>query len=615
MDACAFQRASVPVLQRFGLNKFTDFQEHALKELLAGKDVFVNQPTGSGKSLIFQAMPLLYDYIDSDQSEISSENHNAIAIVISPLVSLMQDQVAFLQSKFIRAAFIGDEQTDEGIKVDIEQGKYQIVYGSPEAFLQNKRWRSMLANSVYKRNLKLISVDEAHCISHWGFAPRKGEKIFRVWFGRINEIRSVISSSVPVLALTATATKKTRNRIINTLEIKNVTLIKENPNRSNIAYSVQIVGNNTLQNFQSLIAEIKKQGTKCDRVVIYCQTIKAVTMVYAHFEAELGAMMYKDGSGNPKERLVEMFHARTDELNKNHILDSFRNKDGYVRVVIATIAYGMGIDCKGVKTVIHYGPSRNLEAYMQESGRAGRGHNSPCTAIILYNNLMLKHCSEDIVNYVRNQAECRRTVLLSHFDVDSDNIIQPKHPHLCCDICQKKCSCNGRQCDFSFFTTTMPLALHKGDIQNTKCRIVNSEQKSSLVSKLDYLEKSYFSHLNDLKRMSHTPLLAPTNLLCGFSDLQRSQVIEHCDKLFSLQDIYSYVDVWQPCIASDILFVMHVVFKDVDIDHETLLDEVDNELQCPPELDFVQAWELTFDDTSLLEIPEEYARILDDEDN
>ena len=102
-------------------------------------------------------------------------------------------------------------------------------------------------------------------------------------------------------------------------------------------------------------------------------------------------------------------------------------------------------------------------------------------------------------------------------------------------ICvQTKCSCSGRQYDFSFFTTTMPLALHKGDMQNTKCRIVNREQKSSLVSKLDYLEKSYFSRLNDLKRMPHTPLLAPTNLLCGFSDLQKSQVLEHCHKTFIL---------------------------------------------------------------------------------
>ena len=255
-------------------------------------------------------------------------------------------------------------------------------------------------------------------------------------------------------------------------------------------------------------------------------------------------MMYKDGSGNPKERLVEMFHACTDELNnKNHILDSFWNKDGYVRVVIATIAYGMGIHCKGVKTVIHNGPSRNLETYMQESGRAGRGYNSPCTAIILYNNLMLKHCSEYIVNYVHNQAECRQKAILMLIQTISFN----QHILICVVTYAKRnaLAVADNVILVFFFTTAMPLSLHKGDMQNTKCRIVNSKQKSSLVSKLDYMEKSCFSRLNDLKRMPHTPLLAPTNLLCVFSDLRRSQVIEHCDKLFSLQDIYSYVDVWE----------------------------------------------------------------------
>lgn len=214
-------------------------------------------------------------------------------------------------------------------------------------------------------------------------------------------------------------------------------------------------------------------------MVIYCQTTNAVTMVYAHFEAELGAMMYKDGSGNTKERLVEMFHAHSDELYKNHILDSFGNEDGYVRVVIVSIAYGMGVDCNGVKTVIHYGPSRNLETYMQESGRAGRGHNNPCTAIILYKNLMLKHCSYDIVNYIRNQAQCRRKVLLSHFDVDSDNIIRPKHLHLCCDICQKKCNCSGRQCDFSFFYYSHAIGIAQrrhAEYKMQDCLIVSRSQ-------------------------------------------------------------------------------------------------------------------------------------------
>ena len=108
--------------------------------------------------------------------------------------------------------------------------------------------------------------------------------------------------------------------------MKNVTLIKENLNWSNIAYSVQIIGNNTLQNFQSLIAEIKMQARQCDYVVIYCRTITGVTMVYALFQAELGSMIYEDASGNPKEQLVEMFHAQMMNLIRTTFLTHFGTK-------------------------------------------------------------------------------------------------------------------------------------------------------------------------------------------------------------------------------------------------------------------------------------------------
>ena len=431
----AFGDCCQEFLQMFGLNKFKSTQIIALKDLLLGKDVFVNQPTGSGKSLIFQAFPILYDMVKRSPSR-----SNTIVLVISPLVSLMQDQVSFLKSKGIRAAYIGEEQADERVKKDVENGKFQLVYGSPESFLQNQRWRKVLATDAYRNNVKLIAVDEAHCISHWGFSPRKGEKIFRVWFSRINELRSIVPGGVPLLALTATATKRTRERVMHALEMKNATIIKDFPDKPNITYSVEIVGTKTLETFHSLIAEVEQQGAACDRVIIYCQTIKITTMIYAHFEAELGQNMYKGNMEDPKNRLVEMFHARTDELNKNHILSSFAHENGCIRVLIATIAYGMGIDCKAVKTIIHYGPSRNLEAYSQESGRAGRDQISQCQAIILYNNVMLKYCDEDIVAYCRNTTECRRTMILNHFDTNTADIKPPKYAHLCCDVCQQKCT-------------------------------------------------------------------------------------------------------------------------------------------------------------------------------
>ena len=153
----AFER----VLECFKLQNLKDSQREALQNLVKGQDVFVIQPTGSGKSLIFQSAPIVFDTVRP------LTNAKSIALVISPLSSLMQDQGRYLKSVGIKAEFIGDEQESEEAKQLVERGECQIVYGSPEAFLSTKRWRTMLSNDPYKKRLCLVAVDEAHCISHW----------------------------------------------------------------------------------------------------------------------------------------------------------------------------------------------------------------------------------------------------------------------------------------------------------------------------------------------------------------------------------------------------------------------------------------------------------------
>jgi RecQ family ATP-dependent DNA helicase len=411
---------------------------------LHGKDVFVNLPTGSGKSLIFQSFPLVVDYLRGN-----CPKEHSIVVVVSPLVSLMKDQVNYLQSKGMNAAFLGEEQLDESLKEGVEKGQYQIVYGSPETFLAVTRWCKMLSNTVYRRNLCLLAVDEAHCISHWGFSSKKEEIIFRVWFRRINELRS-LARRVPVVALKATATSKTREQIMKTLEMENDIHVCEIPDRKNIAYVVEVVGSNPQETFQALIDEVREKGRASPKVIIYCPRIRIVSMIYESFHAVLGFDMYLDSKTcNPRERLVEMYHARVDEENKEQILKSFSELDGCVRVLIATIAYGMGIDCKGVKDVIHYGAPENLERYLQESGRAGRSGENGCKAILLYSNIMLKQCDEEIKSYIRNNsAICRRKLLLSNFDHDLcelDDLDRYNWPHECCDVCQNKCKLNVKE--------------------------------------------------------------------------------------------------------------------------------------------------------------------------
>ena len=149
------------VAEQFNIDSLKEIEQKAIISLLNGNDVFVIQPTGSGKSLIYQCFPLLVDAI-----RVKPER-SSIALVISPLTALMQDQVSFLSSVGVTAAFIGDEQSDNEVKKNVEGGRYQIVFGSPESFLGCPRWRAMLSSDTYRERLCLIAVDEARCIQHW----------------------------------------------------------------------------------------------------------------------------------------------------------------------------------------------------------------------------------------------------------------------------------------------------------------------------------------------------------------------------------------------------------------------------------------------------------------
>lgn len=208
-----------------------------------------------------------------------------------------------------------------------------------------------------------------------------------------------------MIALTATATTETRLQIVKTLEMKNPALIVDIPNRQNIAYGVQVITPNPSVTFGKMVSDLQVQKTSYERTIIYCPTKKLTTHLYGFFQAELSEHIYADESQDPKKRIVEMFQSRSDELNKEEILKSLGDSNGCIRVLIATIAYGMGIDCKDVKTVLYYGPSYNCETYLQESGRAGRKGQDQCKSVILYSNIMTKHCHESMVTYLKQKDE------------------------------------------------------------------------------------------------------------------------------------------------------------------------------------------------------------------
>ena len=192
--------------------------------------------------------------------------------------------------------------------------------------------------------------------------------------------------------------------------------------------------------FGWLVDELRTKQESCERTIIYCQTIKQCDILYATIKGMIGKDNFRGAASS--DVLVEMLHSCTPASNKASILHSFQSETGTIRVLIATIAFGMGVDCKGVHRVIHYGPSRNVEAYMQETGRAGRDEIQS-VAHLLYHGILLNHVDGHMKSCVKTK-DCRRKELLQHFD--STHLMHFEQKHLCCDNCASKCECGQPNC-------------------------------------------------------------------------------------------------------------------------------------------------------------------------
>ena len=406
-------------------------------------------------------------------------------------------------------------------------------------------------------------------------------------------MRSLLKK-IPILALTATATLATKNKIVRALEMDTCEVISQSPNRKNIAYSVQAVTGGAHQTFGPIIKELREKTITFERIIIYCQTIKICSHIYGVFKEKLGEDMYVS-TGDITSGMVEMYHSRIDELNRDNIVKDFSIPNGHIRDLIATIAYGMGINCQGVKSIVHYGPSRNVEAYLQESGRAGRDSSDMCKAVILYSNVMLKYCDEPMTEYARNSTVCRRTMLLSYFQSELYDIEKPLLLHECCDICQRHCHCDGTVCMFCFCPSS---SSNNVPTTNNIClRNATSAQVNKLQDKLQYIEefvtKDVMSHVYEKMSMFVTSL----DFVFGFGPHQIQQVLDNIDKLFTISDIHKFVDIWHPQIATEILVAITQVFEDTDFQDNDEFDDEKNDL-----LTF-WSWGFDQDDELLANIP------------
>ena len=374
----------------FGYDTFREHQREVIDGILAGHDAFVLMPTGSGKSLCYQIPSVLRD---------------GVGVVISPLIALMQDQVEGLRQNGVRADYLNSSLTaDEADSVErrIMAGETDILYVAPERLLSNG-----FKHFLTRFPVALFAIDEAHCVSQWGHD-------FRPEYLRIVEVTARFPD-VPRLALTATADAVTRDDIRGKLRLEGAREFVSSFDRPNIFYRVELKEKPTRQ-LRSFITTEHPGETG----IVYCRTRKRVEEVARRLdEAGIPAVPYHAGMPSEERRAKQRRFAREEAV-----------------VFVATIAFGLGIDRPDVRFVVHYDMPLNLEAYYQETGRAGRDAE-PADALLLYSlsdavaARQLIERSDGPAAYRSVQirklealsgycetVECRRQVLLRYFGED-----------------------------------------------------------------------------------------------------------------------------------------------------------------------------------------------------
>ena len=407
-----------PLKQHFGYDAFRPLQREIVEDALAGRDVFALMPTGGGKSLCFQLPALLRE---------------GLTIVVSPLIALMKDQVDALQASGIAATFLNSTLVAEEAKArwrGLHRGEYRMLYVAPE--------RLMLEGFLEKAlawNIAQIAIDEAHCISEWGHD-------FRPEYRELKKLRAHLPD-VPVMALTATATGRVREDILKQLKLREPRCYVASFDRPNLTY--RVVPKSTP--YDQLLAFV--QARPQESGIVYCASRKTTD--------SLAAKLNADGIQ------AKPYHAGLDGAERSRHQEMFLRDD--VRVVTATIAFGMGINKPNVRFVVHHDLPKNIESYYQETGRAGRdGLPSECVLLFSAADVVKqtrfieeKSASEariaheqlrQMVHYAEAR-ECRRTTLLRYFGEERldepcgacDNCLTPRETFDGTVAAQKFLSC------------------------------------------------------------------------------------------------------------------------------------------------------------------------------
>ncbi|MEA3133210.1 MAG: ATP-dependent helicase RecQ [Gammaproteobacteria bacterium] len=401
----------------FGFDAFRPGQEAVVQDVLAGRDVLALMPTGGGKSLCYQLPALLQP---------------GVSLVVSPLIALMQDQVRQLQDNDIAATFINSSIEPAEISrrmTGLLRGDYKLVYLAPERLVLTEFLDGPLRRLSAAPGINAFVIDEAHCVSEWGHD-------FRPEYRQLSALRRR-HPHVPVLAFTATATSRVRTDIIAQLALRDPAVHLTSFNRPNLFYRVRPKAK---RSYDELLAQARGGGAG----IVYCLSRRRVD--------ELTSQLHSDGIR------VRPYHAGLEAQTRRGNQEAFIRDD--VQVIVATIAFGMGINKPDVRWVIHYDLPKSLESYYQESGRAGRdGDPARCTlyfgaadirtaefliqqkidphtgAALESEQRIARQQLRQVLNYAES-ADCRRAIQLHYFDEvfagpcgACDNCCEPRVTH------------------------------------------------------------------------------------------------------------------------------------------------------------------------------------------
>ena len=394
----AMENATNILKEYFGYSSFRPLQDEAIQSVTSGEDTFLLMPTGGGKSICYQVPALMMD---------------GITIVISPLISLMKDQVEALSQNGVSAAFFNSSlsKMEEDILIqECFDQKIKLLYISPERLLQ------ALPHWIKELKINMVAIDEAHCVSVWGHD-------FRPEYAQVSTIRNYFPD-IPFMALTATADKTTRKDIIKQLGLKEPKVLIASFDRPNLSLEVraQVSKKNKIKEIVDFITNRPN-----DPGIIYCLSRKKTE--------EMQAALQNSGI------VAKAYHAGIPNEERSTIQEEFLKDE--INVICATIAFGMGIDKSNVRWVIHNNLPKNLESFYQEIGRSGRDGEEANT-ILYYNLSDLMVLNQFVVNGANEEinkqklrrmqeyaeaTSCRRKVLLSYFNEYPENDCNN------CDVC------------------------------------------------------------------------------------------------------------------------------------------------------------------------------------